>query len=146
MGHSIQLSEDGTYIILKVTGEIDRKLAMQYNVEAHAFGNKLGISRYLTDLTEARNNDSVIQTYKFAYDDMKNTPSIDRSACVAVLVSPGDHSHDFIETVARNSGLDVTLFSDRSQAVQHLLRKLDALEGTNQRTQPPHPDEHNAAG
>lgn len=123
MGHTIQLSEDGAYIILKVTGEIDRLHAMQHNLEAHAAGDRLGVACYLVDLTDARNVDNAIQTYKFAYQDMKHTPGINRSACVAVLVSPDDHSHDFIETVARNTGLDVTLFVDREQAIRHLLRK-----------------------
>ena len=66
---------------------------------------------------------STLGSYRFAHDDMKRTPAIDTSAVVAVLVSPGDHSHDFIETVSRNSGLNVTLFTDRERAVAHLLRE-----------------------
>jgi hypothetical protein len=123
MSHLIQPSEDNAYIIVKITGKIDRTLAMQYNLEAHAIGEKLGISCYLMDLTESRNIDNVVTTYKFAYNDMKHSPGINRSACVSVLVSPDDHSHDFIETVARNSGLDVTLFIDREQAIRHLIGK-----------------------
>jgi hypothetical protein len=48
------------------------------------------------------------------------TPEIDKTALVAVLVRPDDHSHDFVETVARNSGLRVTLFRDRERAEDHL--------------------------
>jgi hypothetical protein len=39
---------------------------------------------------------------------------------VAVVVAQGDHSHDFIETVARNSGLNVKLFTDRVEAMAFL--------------------------
>ena len=46
-------------------------------------------------------------------------------ARVALLVSPGDHSHDFVETAARNAYLDVTLFRDKDAAVRHLLQGLD---------------------
>jgi hypothetical protein len=39
---------------------------------------------------------------------------------VALLVDPEDHSHDFVETVGRNAGLNVTLFRDRDAAKQYL--------------------------
>ncbi|MBW1814413.1 MAG: hypothetical protein JRJ39_12290 [Deltaproteobacteria bacterium] len=75
---------------------------MKQNLEAHTLGGKLGINRYLVDVTESRNTDSVMESYDFAYEDMKNTEGIDLYARVALLVSPGDHSHDFIETVTTN--------------------------------------------
>ncbi len=122
MGYTITPSADGKYILLKITGNIDRHLAMQYNLEAHKIGQELGIDRYLVDATESRNVESSIESYEFAYKDMHDTPAIDRSARVAALVSPDDHSHDFIETVTRNSGLDMTLFTDREEAIRHLLQ------------------------
>lgn len=122
MEYSIVPSEDKKYIILTIKGNITRVIAMQYNLEAHALGEKLGIHRYLTDVTEARNVESVLDKYKFAYRDMQQETGIDRRARVAMLVSPEDHSHDFIETVARNSGLDVTLFREREKAMEHLTK------------------------
>lgn len=121
MSYTLSLSDDGKYILLKVIGDITRNSAMQHNLEAHKMGEELGVNTYLVDLTEARNVESVISNYEFAYTDMTQTPDIDRYARVVVLVDPHDHSHDFIETVARNTGLDVTLYRDRDQAVQHLL-------------------------
>ena len=121
MSYSITPSEDGKYIILKHWGEINSELAMKRNLEAHALGAKLGISRHLVDVTEARNVDSATKTYKFAYEDMKDPSGIDKKARIAVLVSPEDHSHDFVETVTRNAGQDVTLFRDRELAIRHLL-------------------------
>ncbi|MFZ6031529.1 MAG: hypothetical protein ACOYYS_27775 [Chloroflexota bacterium] len=121
MPYQIKIFTDQKYILLKVVGEIDRVRALAYNLEAHALGRKSGVNRYLVDLTEARNVDTVLDTYEFAHQDMQATAGIDRLAHVAVLVSPGDHSHDFVETVARNAGLDVTLFSDRELALRHLL-------------------------
>jgi hypothetical protein len=120
--YTITPATDGPYIILEVTGNINRQLAMQQNIEAHALGKQLRLNRYLVDVTEARNTDSVADSYDFAYKDMSDTPQIDRAARVATLVRPGDSSHDFIEIVAKNAGLDVTLFSDRELAVRHLLQ------------------------
>lgn len=120
--YAITPSADGRYIVIKVRGEINRKAAMQQNLEAHALGRKMGVNRYLVDVTEAKNTDSVRDSYDFAYTDMSITEGIDKAARVSTLVSQGDHSHDFIEIVSRNSGLNVTLFTDRELAVQHLLK------------------------
>jgi hypothetical protein len=120
MPYSIKPSQDGKYILVTVQGDMTRALAMEHNRESHALGRKLGIRRYLVDLRKSRNVESLLDGYQFAYQDMPQQPEIDRSARVAILVSPGDHSHDFIETVSRNSGLDVTLFRDYEQAIAHL--------------------------
>ncbi|HMQ55785.1 MAG TPA: hypothetical protein PKE64_27790 [Anaerolineae bacterium] len=126
MAYTITPAPDGRYIVITVTGTINRQTAMQYNLEAHALGQQLGIDCFLVDVTEARNTDTVIDTYDFAYHDMSEAPALMFEARVAVLVSPGDHSHDFVEVVARNAGLNMTLFTDRDQAVQHLLRDAPA--------------------
>lgn len=122
MEYSITPSEDGKYIILKVKGEMTRAAAMKVNREVHTLGKKLGVNRYLEDVTEARNVESTLDGYKFAYEDMKQAPEVDRFARVALLVSPNDHSHDFIETVSRNTGLNVKIFRAREEAVQHLTK------------------------
>ncbi len=121
MSYTIGLSDDHKYIVIKVKGEMTSKLAMQQNVEAHALGTRLGIHLYLVDVTEARNVDTAVSTYNFANEDMHEEPVIDVHARVAMLVSPEDHSHDFVETTSRNAGLDVTLFRDRKLAIRHLL-------------------------
>lgn len=117
--YQIKPSEDGKYIILTVVGEITGQSAMEHNIAAHALGRELGINRYLTDLRQARNIDSVIHNYEFAYEDM-DSPDVDRTAVVAILAAPDDHSHDFVETVARNAGLNVTLFRDWDEAENYL--------------------------
>ena len=120
MSERISLSDDSTYIILEITGEINRQCAMQYNLEAHKLGKERGIRKYLVDLTNARNVDTVLNNYQFAYKDMKHTEGIDVTAIVAAVVAPEDHSHDFIETAFRNSGLNLTLFRDKQNAIDYL--------------------------
>ncbi len=117
---SIEPSSDRKYIILRVVGNYTRERAMTNNIEAHAMGRELGIQRYLVDMTESRNVESVLANYEFARKEMFDVPEIDKTALVALLVSPDDHSHDFVETVARNAGLRVTIFRDRARAEQHL--------------------------
>ena len=123
MSYKIFLSENQKYIILEQWGEINSELANQRVLEAHALGAELGIALYLVDLTEARNVDSIINSYKYAYEDTKTSSGINLNVRVAMLVSPEDHSHDFVETVLRNAGHNVKLFRDRGLAIQHLLVK-----------------------
>jgi len=120
MPYTIKLSEDGKYILVTTQGDMTRELAMEHNREAHALGRELGIKRYLVDLRASRNVESPTDGYQFAYHDMPEDPEIDRSARVALLVSPEDHSHDFIETVSRNSGLSVTIFRNYEEALAYL--------------------------
>jgi hypothetical protein len=120
MEYSITPSEDGSYIVIKVEGNITRKEAMQQNREAHALGKQLGINRYLVDVTEARNVEPPIENYEFAYNDMHRDEKLDITARIAALVDPDDHSHDFVETVSRNAGFDMRLFRDRDEALRYL--------------------------
>jgi hypothetical protein len=121
MDSQITPSTDGKFITIKIKGDITRQDAMRVNLEAHALGRQLQIRRYLVDVTEARHSSSVVDDYEFANQDMQQTEGIDQYARVATLVSAGDHSHDIMETVARNAGLDVTLFTDPDQAKRFLL-------------------------
>jgi len=116
VGYTLDVSTSGKYIVLTVKGEINRETAMQQNLKAHAFGKKLGIKRYLVDLADSKNTDNIKNSYDFAYNDMRKAGEIDKTAKVALLVSPDDHSHDFIETVSRNTGLIVSKFTEKELA------------------------------
>ena len=119
--HTLAVSEDGIFIIQTIVGDLTRDSAIRNNIEAHALGKQLGINRYLSDLTSCRNVESPVDDYAFATADMEND-AINHLARVALLVSPDDHSHDFIETVLKNAGQNVTIFRDR-EAAEAFLRK-----------------------
>ncbi len=89
--------------------------------EALALGEELGLNCYLTDVTEARNEDTATSNYNYAYSEMPKVRGGERSKSrVASLVHPADHSHDFVETVSRNAGIDVRLFTDLDKALKFL--------------------------
>jgi hypothetical protein len=123
MSYTIYPSENRRYIVLKHWGEMNSEFGTTRVLEAHKLGAEIGITRYLVDLTEAINIDPVSKSYKYAYEDMSTPSGINRNARVAMLVSPDDHSHDFVETVLRNAGHNVTLFRDRELAIKHLLKE-----------------------
>jgi hypothetical protein len=120
MSYSINLSDDGKYIILKVVGTINRQLAVKYNLEAHALGKEKNIDRFFLDFSECHNTDTVFRNYKYVYDDMQN-PGINQQARTVMVVDPKDHSHDYIEAFFRNAGADFSLYTDPKLAVWHLM-------------------------
>jgi hypothetical protein len=120
MGQNIYKPEEENFLVLKIDGIMNRKIAKQYFDEAHRKGIELGINKFLYDLTNATNTESNMDNYLFANTDIRNMEDIDLNTYVAMVVSPNDHSHDFIETVSRNAGLNVTLFRDYSKAVEYL--------------------------
>jgi hypothetical protein len=119
---SIEPSADGIYIIVKLFGSYTCSRSMEDTLAAHALGEKLGLDRYLVDLEECRNTDSIVANYEFAKKNMMEEPGFNKRAIVALLVSPDDHSHDFVETVSRNAGLSVRIFRDRNSAEEYLLK------------------------
>ena len=122
MRHHIGVSEDRTHIVQKIWGEITPGPAVKCTEESHALGISLGLHLYFVDATEARNIGGIFDNYELAYH-MIDPAKVDRDAAIAILVHPDDHSHNFLETVARNAGYNVTLFRDREQALKHLLKK-----------------------
>jgi len=123
MDYTITPSSNGKYIILKVKGTFRRPNIVPVILEAHALGMKLHIRGYLSDMTEAKNVDTNIENYEFAYTDMRKTEGIDKFARIATLVRPDDHSHDFVETVGVNTGMNFKIFTDRDEAVKFVMEE-----------------------
>jgi hypothetical protein len=119
---TMEPSADETYIVVKPLGSYTCSRSLEDTLAAHALGAKLGIHRYLMDLRECRNTDSIVANYEFAKKNVKETPGFNKQAIVALLVSPDDHSHDFVETVSRNAGLPVRIFRERKSAEEYLLK------------------------
>ena len=120
MTYRITAAKDDDYILIEVQGEIDRETGMQWTLEAHVLGKQLGIRNYLVDVTDAVNKDSALEQYRFANTGLTENDLFDRFARIAVLTAPKDHSHDFIETVCRNVGLNMRLFRTRQEAMTFL--------------------------
>ena len=120
MPYTIEVSENKHYIITTVEGDLTNAQAIEQNIKAHQLGASMGISRYLVDLTASHYIGTTLDHYEFAYKDMQGSDMINRNARVALLVAKDDYSHDFVETVSRNNGMDVSLFRDRQAAINHL--------------------------
>jgi hypothetical protein len=124
MEYLITPSRDGTFIILRVKGNISRQTAMQLNQEAQELGKQLQVKHYLVDVTAAKFTETTIATYELAYSDLRAPKGLAADSRVAILVHPKDESHDFLETVTRNADFSVKKFADPDQARRFLSREL----------------------
>ena len=82
-------------------------------------GTRHNINRYLFNLRGAPNIENILPNYQFAYQDMDNF-GFPKNARSVLLTNPDDKSHDFMETVFRNAGFNVRLFSNESSAIAWL--------------------------
>jgi isopentenyldiphosphate isomerase len=119
MINEIKISDNGKYIIVQVKENMTRTLAERLGLEAVQLGNTKNITRFLYDLRDSRNTETINANYIFANQDMKRIEPNPENM-IAMLTSPNDKSHDFIETVLRNAGYTVKLFIDEAEAIAWL--------------------------
>ena len=119
MSFKVTLSEDGTYVICKITGPLTAEIARESMIELDRMCRAHNIKRVLNDVREVSNVLNVTRNYEFAYKDMVEL-GIQRDVFGAILTAPEDSSHDFVETVARNAGYNVRVFRDENAAVNWL--------------------------
>lgn len=100
-----------------------RELAGALAAEVTLLAEKHRITGYLYDLRQSRNVETLTANYQFTHEDMqKMDVTIKRHARVALLTSPDDDSHDFVELVSRNAGYLVRQFKDQDEAIAWLQR------------------------
>lgn len=119
MSYTIDISDNRKFFRVRVNGDVSAQLACKWSAELQEASRAHGIRRFLFDVRTSRNVSNVLENYMFAYNDAKEL-QLERNARSAILASPEDRSHDFVETVMRNVGYNVTVFSDESSAVSWL--------------------------
>lgn len=118
MGFDIAPSEDGNYIVVTAIGDTTRAIAADGTRAAYELGRELGIRCVLIDVTKSRNIERITENVRFTREDAP--PVMPPDLCFALLVDPSDHSHDFHTAFAKSQGIDITMFWDRDEAIEHL--------------------------
>ena len=119
MDYDFQISQDGSYIIVRFLADITTRIGEDANKNAAEFGAEHRISLFLHDLRGVRCIEKPTNLYLSAY---KTVPGlgIDRGSKIAMLTSPDDHSHDFVETLWQNNNFIIKIFSDEDSAIKWL--------------------------
>lgn len=126
MTKEIKVSDNGKYIIVRVNEDMTRTLAESLGLEAMHLGIKKNLSKFLYDLRNSRNKETINANYIFAKQDLKRLDPNPANK-IALLTSPNDKSHDFIETVLRNAGYNVKLFIVEEEAIIWLEEETNIL-------------------
>ena len=126
MTKEIKVSDNGKYIIVRVDEDMTRTLAESLGLEAMHLGIKKNLNKFLYDLRNSRNKETINANYIFAKQDLKRLDPNPNNK-IAMLTSPNDKSHDFIETVLRNAGYNVKLFIVEEEAIIWLEEETNIL-------------------
>ena len=126
MTKEIKVSDNGKYIIVRVDEDMTRTLAESLGLEAMHLGIKKNLNKFLYDLRNSRNKETINANYIFAKQDLKRLDPNPANK-IAMLTSPNDKSHDFIETVLRNAGYNVKLFIVEEEAIIWLEEETNIL-------------------
>ena len=94
-------------------------IALESGPELMRVANENNIRKFLFDMRESTNIQSVAHNYFFANKDIQ-TFSFPRNSISAFLVHPSDHSHDFVTTAFMNAGYQVAKFVNEEEALQWL--------------------------
>ena len=117
MNFETTLSRDGTYVIVRVKEDISAEMEREFAEQAIRLAKKHNIKRFLVDVRGIPNVAGSLDNYLFAYEDITRF-GLDATSRIAVLASPDDRSHDFIETVLRNAGYNCRMFSAEKNALE----------------------------
>ena len=127
MDYQIAVSENNNYIIIKYLVPMTTNIALISGPELLQIAKENEINRFLFDMRESNNEQSVTDNYIFANEKIQ-TFEYPRNSIAAFLINPDDHSHDFITTVFQNAGYILSQFTSEDEAVNWLNKNLDAEE------------------
>ena len=119
MDYNVSVSDNGTFILVKVNKPMTIELARRAGVDATELGERHNIKKYLFDLRDAPNIEMGVPNFIFANEEMDNF-GFPKNARSALLTDPSDTSHDFMEIAQQNAGFDTRLFTNENQAVAWL--------------------------
>jgi hypothetical protein len=93
--------------------------AIEFITAAAQVAEDRGVKSFLFDMRAALNAKSPLHDYQIANHHLRGLGFGARSR-VALLVSPGDDSHDFFELTAGNAGHQWRVFDDEKKATEWL--------------------------
>lgn len=78
---------------------------------------KLGYNRYLFDLTNSFNTNTLESNTKFIYEDISDKIDLGADTKIAVVTDRAEFSYDFINTLALSLDFETEMFSTIESAM-----------------------------
>lgn len=119
MDFEVSVANSGRYILVKVFVPMTSATGVRCGNDAARLGLERKVDRYLFDMRDSPNVQSVVDNYEFAHKEITDFgfPKNSRSA---FLVRPNDKSHDFINMAFYNAGYVTKLFTAEAAAIAWL--------------------------
>lgn len=119
MDFNLTLAENRSYAILTNHRDVSLLAARERQRAMQAFAAAHDVWRFLIDTREKRFTGGIMGLYTFGRDTLSNE-GFDIRWKVALVTSPNDDSHDFLETVCQNVGHRVMVFNNYDEATTWL--------------------------
>jgi nitric oxide synthase oxygenase domain/subunit len=100
-------------------GSLDVGVAREFSAAIDDLNRNACIDRFLFDVRDARNVSDEIDNYNFASRDLADI-ELQVNARSAILASPTDTSHHFVEQALRRAGYRARIFDNAAAAVAWL--------------------------
>ncbi len=117
MNYEISISDDGTYVRIKVFESVTAELESNFAEKAIKDARQHNIKNFLVDVRGTKNVASSTEHYMFGYKEL-NQFGLDRSSRIAIIADEDDTSHHFIETVLVNDRYHCKIFTDEEAALK----------------------------
>ncbi|MBN2309037.1 MAG: STAS/SEC14 domain-containing protein [Candidatus Hydrogenedentes bacterium] len=118
MDYELTLSDDQMVAVTRFYAPITLKLLETFAEELDGFARQHGITRFLHDVRGVKNEGGPGGDYEFA--SRLGEFGRSRTDRIAIVIAPGDISHAFFETAARNRGFNIRLFERYEDAIAWL--------------------------
>ncbi|MDF1575781.1 MAG: hypothetical protein P1P86_11395 [Bacteroidales bacterium] len=122
--YMISIAGNRNYIIIKYFVPMTSEVALKSGPELQRLATENDIRRFLFDMRNSTNIQTVTDNYYFAYQHIQ-TFDFPRNSLSAFLIQPSDNSHDFISTAFKNAGYEVVKFTTEDTAVKWLNANLE---------------------
>jgi len=125
MPHTLSIPESRTHVRAQISEPLTVDAAWEILCETRESSRSEGIRGFLLDTRGFGCELGPVACYEIAYTGLERL-GFDRDWMWAILVSPGEGSYDFLETVVRNAGYRCRLFHGEPEVIAWLQRQ--ALE------------------
>ncbi len=119
MKYKISLSEDKTFLRVRVFETINGKMEREFARNAIKIAKEHKIDNFLVDVRGTSNIANSIEHYLLGYEDI-NKFGLNRNSKIAILADANDLSQNFIETIISNAGYRCRVFSYEDAALKWL--------------------------
>ena len=118
MDYITQLGANRKYVETKMCKPVTQELALKSQVDANELAAQHNLECFLVDVRNIATQTGTLGDFIVA----KELPEtgLPLSSRIAILASPNDNQHDFIETTAKNHGIILRVFKEEDAAVAWL--------------------------